>query len=45
MTPSAPEAASAACASVAVQMSPLAMTGIDTASFTARIAAQSARPL
>jgi hypothetical protein len=45
MTPSAPEAASAALASAAERMSPLAMTGIDTASVTARMAAQSARPL
>ena len=45
ITASAPDAASAASASSTLSMSPLTTTGSDTASFTARTAAQSARAL
>ena len=45
ITPSAPDAASMASASAAVSQSPLATSGVEIASRTARMAAQSARPL
>ena len=45
MTTSAPEARSAASASSKLRMSPLTTSGIETASLTARTAAQSAVPL